>query len=480
MLKLLNNRYALIYTLGSGGFGETFLAEDTHLPSKRRCVIKQLKPIVNNPQIYQLVTERFQREAAILEELGAECNQIPKLYAYFSENEKFYLVQEWIEGVTLSKQVQQQGRQPESFVKEILVKLLPVLDYVHGKKMVHRDIKPDNIMLRIQDDFPVLIDFGAVRETMATIINTQGNVSRSIVIGTPGYMPSEQAAGRAVYSSDLYSLGLTAIYLLTGKTPSELETDIETGEIIWREHTLNLSSDFAAALDKAIRPHSKERFTTAKEMLKAIEPNSILTDPTDIYPRSSPKEIPVTLKETPPPTDLELPKANKNSSKMILIGTLLSSGVIAASMIIGFIFNKSYKTNNEIPSQIIVETPQATPSPTLSNPLPNPPLPPPKLPFSSETTEDPQYLWLSEREVTEADLVGKTAQELDFMRNSIFARKGRQFDSPELQSYFDAQPWYKPRYSPQEFPNRLITPLEAKNALSILQYQERNNLRWIY
>lgn len=79
---LLNNRYRIIQTLGSGGFGDTFLAEDTQMPSQRRCVIKQLKPITNNPQIYQLVQQRFQREAAILEELGEENPQIPRLYAY--------------------------------------------------------------------------------------------------------------------------------------------------------------------------------------------------------------------------------------------------------------------------------------------------------------------------------------------------------------------------------------------------------------
>ena len=99
---LLNNRYQIIQTLGSGGFGDTFLAEDTQMPSQRRCVIKQLKPIENNPAIYQLVQERFAREAAILEELGGISQQIPTLYAYFNLEEKFYLVQEWVEGNTIT------------------------------------------------------------------------------------------------------------------------------------------------------------------------------------------------------------------------------------------------------------------------------------------------------------------------------------------------------------------------------------------
>src|SRR5919199_2823421 len=148
---LLNNRYRLIRPLGAGGFGETHLAEDTQMPSGRRCVIKQLKPITNDSQIYQLVKERFQREAAILEELGAANNQIPHLYAYFESNGQFSLVQEWIEGVTLADKVQQDGKLSESSVKEILIGILPVLNYVHGKRIVHRDIKPDNIISRYSD-----------------------------------------------------------------------------------------------------------------------------------------------------------------------------------------------------------------------------------------------------------------------------------------------------------------------------------------
>ncbi|NJR58750.1 MAG: DUF4101 domain-containing protein [Cyanobacteria bacterium CRU_2_1] len=267
---LVNNRYRILRTLGKGGFGETFLVEDTQLPSGRHCVLKQLTPVENNSQIYQLVQERFQREAAILEELGEGNAQIPRLYAYFAESDKFYLVQEYIEGETLTHKRLNEGRMSESSVREILAGILPVLEYVHTKRMVHRDIKPDNIILRRRDFKPVLIDFGAVKETMGTLINSQGNSTRSIVIGTPGFMPSEQAAGRPMYSSDLYSLGLTAIYLLTGKMPQELETDPLSGEIQWRQYVLNISPTMASVLDKAIQPNGRDRFHTARQMLDAL------------------------------------------------------------------------------------------------------------------------------------------------------------------------------------------------------------------
>jgi serine/threonine protein kinase len=266
---LLNNRYQVLETLGAGGFGTTLLAEDIQMPSRRKCVIKQLKPIENNPEIYQLVQERFHREAAILESLGTVNGQIPQLYAYFQENDRFYLIQEWVEGITLSRKVQLQGRLPEATVVNLLASLLPVLDYVHSQHIIHRDIKPDNIIVRSQDQKPVLIDFGAVRESMGTMVNSEGQTTSSIVIGTPGFMPSEQAAGRPTYSSDLYSLGLTMIYLLTGKPPQEL-ADPRTGDILWQPHAPAVSDRLAQVLNRAIQYSPRDRYTTAQEMLQAL------------------------------------------------------------------------------------------------------------------------------------------------------------------------------------------------------------------
>lgn len=164
---VLNNRYRVIQVLGSGGFGETFLAQDEYSPSKRYCVVKQLKLIVNNPQIYQIVQERFEREAAILEKLRHD--QIPKLFAAFEEAGRFYLVQEYIEGQTLAEKFEAEGTLSEEAVKQILQAILPVLEYLHAHQIIHRDIKPENIILRQSDRQPVLIDFGAVKELMNTV-----------------------------------------------------------------------------------------------------------------------------------------------------------------------------------------------------------------------------------------------------------------------------------------------------------------------
>ena len=288
---LLNKRYRILETLGRGGFGETYLAEDIHMPSGRKCVIKQLKPVVEKPRIPLWMKERFQREAAILEELGEGNEQIPRLYAYFSEEDKFYLVQEWIEGQTLAEKWSSTGNLEAEQVISILVELLPVLDYIHERRIVHRDIKPENIILRDRDLIPVLIDFGAVKEAMATVVNPKQNSAFSVSIGTPGYMPSEQAAGRPTYSSDLYSLGLTAIFLLTGKSPQDLEVDPQTGEIVWQKYADRLDARLTAILDRAIRFHPRDRFSSAQEMLAALQSSSPVSQVTGVTMRVAPGNI---------------------------------------------------------------------------------------------------------------------------------------------------------------------------------------------
>ena len=393
---LLNNRYQVLGVLGDGGFGKTFLVEDTQMPSARRCVVKQLKPVSDNPQIYQMVQERFQREAAILEKLGEDHSQIPRLYANFSEADHFYLVEEWIDGETLTQKVQREGILSEGIVREILCGLLPAIAHIHQQQIVHRDVKPDNIILRTADRKPVLIDFGAVKESMGAIANLQGNSSHSIVVGTPGYMPSEQLAGRPVYASDLYSLGMTAIYLLTSKQPQELDTDPLTGEVLWQSCVPTVSSGFIAVLNRAVHMHPQSRFTTAHEMLTAVLtlvssgtmlPVAGSFQSATIISAAQPSTTTPNTQFTILPNNSQMLPAPTNPSgewkKAMVMGSIIGVSILVGALVLkGQIPGLSSETksvSSPTPSPSTSSSPSASPSPstipTLTQPLMVAPIP---------------------------------------------------------------------------------------------------------
>ncbi|MBE9012921.1 protein kinase [Pseudanabaenaceae cyanobacterium LEGE 13415] len=383
---LLSNRYRILGVLGDGGFGKTFLVEDTQMPSARKCVLKQLKPMNDNPQIHQIVKERFQREAAILERLGEHHRQIPRLYAYFEEGDEFYLVEEWVEGETLTQRVELQGALNESDVRSILLDLLPTLSDIHRQGIVHRDIKPDNIILRRSDGKPVLIDFGAVKETMGTVMNSKQNQTHSIVIGTPGFMPSEQMAGRPVFSSDLYSLGLTAIYLLTGRQPQQLDSDPMTGKVLWQQYVPNLSPDFAAAIERSIQPYANQRFAAAQDMAMALSPGSV--PPSTMVASEFQVDRPQQTMQVSPTPATQPPVVAR--SPWTWQWALIGVGVASLAGIAGLM---AYSTMRPSPTPIVANSPIANPvtSPKPSPVAPSPVASPKETPVSkpSPVTQEP-------------------------------------------------------------------------------------------
>ncbi len=385
--RLLSDRYQILQTLGSGGFGETFLAEDTHMPSRRCCVVKQLHPTQNNPALEKLIRDRFQREAAMLEELSGGNRQIPALYAYFySETDRqYYIVQEWIDGDTLSALVTKQGVLDEQQVRRILTDVLPVFSYIHSKSIVHRDIKPDNIILRHSDKLPVLIDFGAVREAMGTVMNSQGQPTQSIVIGTPGYMPSEQSIGRPVYNSDLYSLGLTAIYLLTGQAPTNLPTDPNSAEILWRNRAPQISSAFAQILDRAISYHHRDRYQSAAEFLTALS-----TSPAPIAQQNAPinKSQVATYAVAPAQAiNTQVSPAPASNKNQMLVGGAIATTIVGGALATALFFNNS---SSKVTTQVTVAPANSSPSIVIPSPAtPAPPADissPPPIPSKSPTS----------------------------------------------------------------------------------------------
>jgi serine/threonine protein kinase len=285
MTTLLKNRYRIMSIIGDGGFGQTYLAEDidrfNHL-----CVIKRLKPVIDDPQTYEVIKEHFEREAAILLELGKLPNvRIPKLQAYFSEGKEFYLVQDLIEGHNLAETVDHEGPLTALDTERIISDLLPTLDRVHALGIIHRDIKPENVMISDADRRPFLIDFGAVKEVVATKLNSRGVPVSSVIIGSPGFIPYEQVDGRPVVASDLYSLGLTAVYLLTGKRPNELKN--AAGEIDWMPHAPDLPPAMKVTISKSIEHHASARFQTARDMFDSLKADARKNSYTRRVPRSA-------------------------------------------------------------------------------------------------------------------------------------------------------------------------------------------------
>ncbi|MGG6297845.1 protein kinase domain-containing protein [Leptolyngbya sp. AN02str] len=267
--NLFRDRYKIMKALGRGGFGVTFLARDAQLPGNPVCVIKQLCPKVSNPTTFERACERFEREAKTLSQLGSHA-QIPRLLDYFQQEGEFYLVQEYVHGCTLAKEVRQNGPASEYKVKQFLVEILPVLEFIHSQQVIHRDIKPPNI-IRCQDDGRlVLIDFGAVKERIAELENTTQKGHTTQFVGTIGFAPPEQLALRPTYASDLYAIGVTCLFMLTGRPPMEFEYDPITGELCW-ENDVAVSDHFGKILSKLLKVSVRERYQSVGEVMRALE-----------------------------------------------------------------------------------------------------------------------------------------------------------------------------------------------------------------
>ena len=266
--RILRHRYQIISELGKGGFGTTYLAVDLDLPDRPQCVVKQLTPSDPRPQVFQVAKNLFDKEAKILHRLGKH-EQIPKLFAYFEEGGQFYLVQEFIEGYDLTKEIYSHSRFTENQTVQLLTEILSVLKYVHQQNVIHRDLKPQNIRRRKSDGKIVLIDFGAVKEIKGLTVTTEGYTTTTIAVGTPGYMPLEQAAGKPKFCSDLYAVGMIGIEALTGIKASKLPSDKSTGAIIWKNQ-VDVSKNLGIILDKMVSDYWRNRYQTVDEVITEL------------------------------------------------------------------------------------------------------------------------------------------------------------------------------------------------------------------
>jgi serine/threonine protein kinase len=300
---LLKDRYRAIKPIGQGGFGRTFLAVDEDKPSKPRCVIKQFYPQAQGTSTVKKAVELFNQEAMRLDELGKH-PQIPELLAYFTQDDRQYLVQEFIDGQNLAQELAQVGGFSESQIRQLLNDLLSVLQFVHSQQVIHRDIKPENIIRRSRDRKLVLVDFGASKVATANALNQTGTS-----IGSPEYVAPEQARGRASFASDIYSLGVTCIHLLTQRSPFDLY-DINEDAWIWRQYlTSKVSDSLGKILDKMLQTAPSRRYQSAEEVLKDLNPPST---PVATVISQTPAKPPVKSSPVIPPVANKPPNTSKS------------------------------------------------------------------------------------------------------------------------------------------------------------------------
>lgn len=273
----LRERYIIQHQLGQGGFGRTYLAEDMGR-FREKFVIKEFMPVLRNTSAFKKAEELFQREGAILHQLDHP--QIPRFWEIFWQEKRIFLVLDYIAGFTYKDLLEQRLQQGYCFsepeILELLQNLLPVLGYIHRRGVIHRDISPDNIILRNEDRLPVLIDMGGVKQ-VAMEVGTQlesGQIKATdsfTRLGKVGYAPDEQIQlGLVAPHSDLYALAVTILVLMTGKKPQEL---LNQNTLQWQwEQELHLNSLLAKTIKQMLAPKPASRFQSADEVFQALTP----------------------------------------------------------------------------------------------------------------------------------------------------------------------------------------------------------------
>lgn len=302
--QLLEGQYKLIQSIGNGGAGHTFIAKDINNPSLPQCVVRHFKPASTKPEFIDGVRQFFGKQVEKLERLGKH-DQIPQLLSSFEKDNQFFIVQEFIEGQSLNDEIkatlpqhqsqhqhhltadghklEEGNAKPENVdnlqrdkcfseteVIKILLDVLNILEFVHAEGVIHYDIQPSNLIRRKKDQKIMLINLGALQEMQDNSaqlkVDEKGEPYFTITIGTPGYTPSEQCAGRPTYSSDIYALGMVAIKALTGYDPIDLSNNPETGELIWKDKA-QVSSGLVKVLTRMVRYHYTQRYQSAREVI---------------------------------------------------------------------------------------------------------------------------------------------------------------------------------------------------------------------
>jgi serine/threonine protein kinase len=268
--QLLAGRYLILEALGMGGFSETYLARDKYLPDYPLCVVKRLQGPSDSPVSPEVVQQLFATEARLLDQLGRNQAQIPTLLAYGHEPEQTYMVQTYIVGESLDDWMARGIKLTSEAAIDLLLNLLPVLNYIHGQQVIHHDIKPSNLIYCPKERKVVLIDFGAACGVSEP--GTVGWANSTLAIGTPGYMSVEQEQGRVHFNNDLYALGMVVIQLITGIDPCQLQRDPVSGHLNWQDNLPAGAIDpqLSTILNQMVRISTRDRYQRAADVIAAL------------------------------------------------------------------------------------------------------------------------------------------------------------------------------------------------------------------
>ncbi|MHC5670736.1 protein kinase domain-containing protein [Nostoc sp.] len=267
---VLQNRYRIIQILGQGGFGRTYLAEDQRRFNEL-CAIKELISTARSALAWERAQELFHREGGILYQI--QHPQVPKFRERFEQDQGLFLVEDYVAGQTYRTLLAERQAVGQTFteaeVLQLIELLLPVLEHIHSRGIIHRDISPENIILRDSDAKPVLIDFGVVKE-LATRLRSPESAMPETTVGKLGYSPSEQMqTGGAYPSSDLYALAVSAIVLLTGKEPREL---FDENQLTWNwQRWVKVNPRFALVLNRMLNHLPSDRYQSAANVSQALQ-----------------------------------------------------------------------------------------------------------------------------------------------------------------------------------------------------------------
>ena len=373
---LIDKRFSVLHLEGNSNYSKVLFALDTYQNPPRNCVIKFYKPISQKTQIREWITKQFQLEASNLKQISLSEPHLPEIYTYSYNAQGYYLAKELIEGMTLREHVQSQGVFSPSKVRTILAELLQMLEHLHRKNIIHQNIRPKNIILSASDNTPISINFGSIKQIVATF-DFHGNKKIFSINDALGYTASEQALGKSIPASDIYSLGLTAIYLLTGKDPIHLSVQIDSEHYEIPSAIVEKDSNLAAIIARATSLNPDNRYQSAEAMLDALysedEPliyssDRVFHNEDRVKKRYPPKAVSVVE------TTVVKNKQKSENHKLVNKWWLVLISLIGLISLANLYFNvRNRKTSSDNTVLQIPETPILLPE--ISNKLPQKPEP---------------------------------------------------------------------------------------------------------